>query len=996
MQGRKQSFAVRCVIAMRCRFKSMLPMLLCIATATLFMDSAWASPPGALDPAFDGDGIATTPFGSSAQDFARSIIQQSDGKLVVAGYSNVSGSEDFALVRYNPDGSLDASFRSSGKVTTDLGGGSTERAMAVTQLSSGRLLVAGWSERYFGHSDFALVRYGANGSVDTGFGSNGVVFTGFASSQDDRAYAVLQRSDGKIMAAGYAYSGLAKKEDFAAARYNSSGVLDRSFDLDGRVTTDIDGSRDYAYAMIETGGGTTLVAGTGSVFHSSDYSFDFALVRYSASGRLDETFGGDGIVTTSLTAGADVAQAIVQQKDGKIVAVGYSDSGGNSDIALVRYNKNGSLDSTFGSGGKVRTDIAGADDIGMAILQQFDGKLLVAGTSNHDFVLVRYNVDGSLDTTFDGNGVLITPVGVGIDAAYSMFEQEDGQVVVAGESSAGAHYDFAVVRYLFDDDDNDGVIDTLDNCPIVSNPAQTNTDYTLLGPVLGDALGDECDDDDDNDGSADSEDAFPIDPFEWIDTDGDGIGNNADTDDDDDGVLDVADPFPLDPYLLNLVAGARRLDAAGHSVAHLGDIDGDGYDEILVGVPKADVVLPGGTRPSADVGLVYVYSGKYAGTPLTPLHTFAGEARGDEFGVSVASAGDITGDGIPDILIGAHKTDEVDPVTHKIVKRDRGTAVVYSGADFSETFRLEGVAAGDGFGISVAGVGDIDSDGTDDLAIGAWKVDGVHPVTGKPLRDVGAAYLYSGTTHLLLKRFDGEKARDYFGAAVAGGFDLDHNGVSELAVGAYKHDPLDSVTGKPLVDAGAVYVFSNTAQIVQIKGTQKGAQFGFALSATNTGHDAFADLLVGAPREDVLSGTLRRDAGRVRIFNSTSITPFYAVDGVQAGGFFGYAVSAAGDVNAGGGEDFVVGAPGMDATLGSVLQRDVGRVAAHRASDGALVFVHDGAVRGMQYGSAVAGGGDHNNDGYDDVVIGAPRSTQGTLVRAGVAEVISGKEASAP
>lgn len=977
----------------RCR--RLLGLVFGFAIAMTRVAVVWAAPPGALDPAFSGDGIVTTPFGSSAQDRARWIIQQTDGKLVVVGYTDVSGDDDFALVRYNEDGSLDTSFSGDGKVTTDIGGGDN-RAMSVIPLSSGRLLVVGWVERVAGHTDFGLVRYAANGSVDTDFGDDGVVVTGFATAKDDFAYAVLQRSDGKIVAAGYADSGSASEEDFAVARYRADGVLDTSFDLDGRTLTDFEGEEDYAYAMIEDEDGKIVVAGTASVWHGSDYSYDFALARYNGNGKLDVTFGGDGKVTTSLSPGEDVVNAIVQQADERIVAVGYSDSGGDSDIALVRYNKGGSLDTSFGVGGKVLTDIAGGDDLGMAVMQQFDGKLLVAGTSSNDFVLVRYNANGSLDTTFDGDGKLLTPIGVSFDAAYSMFEQIDGQVVVAGQSYTGSHYDFAVVRYLFDDDDGDGVTDGPDNCQYVSNPTQTNTDYDLLGPVLGDELGDACDDDDDNDGHDDDEDAFPLDPLEWVDTDGDGTGNEADTDDDNDGVLDAADPFPLDPYLLNLVAGDSKMDAAGQSVAFLGDIDSDGYDEILVGVPKNDVLLPGGTRPAPDVGTVYVYSGKYTGTPFTPLHTFNGEAAKDEFGISVASAGDVSGDGIPDILIGAHKTDELDPVTHKPVKKDRGTIYVYSGADFSELFRVNGEAAGDGFGIAVAGGGDIDTDGTDDVIVGAWKVDRLHPVTGKPLKDVGAVYLYSGATHLELNQFLGEAKGDYLGASVAGGSDLDHDGVPEVIAGAYKYDPIDPITAKPLADAGAVYVYSETTLITKVEGTQKGGYFGFSVAAIDTGADAFADLLVGAPKEDVPSGTLLRDAGRGYVFDDDSGAALYTVAGAQAGALLGSSASPAGDVNAAGGEDFVVGVPGMDVTLLGVLQKDAGRVAAYRASDGAAIFVRDGVARGMKYGTAVAGGGDHNNDGYDDVSIGAPLATSGGLVKAGVAEVISGKEASAP
>lgn len=200
----------------------------------------------------------------------------------------------------------------------------------------------------------------------------------------------------------------------------------------------------------------------------------------------------------------------------------------------------------------------------------------------------------------------------------------------------------AVLRYLFDDDDNDGILDTADNCQFVANADQMNHDT--------DALGDACDDDDDNDGVPDAQDAFPFDPTEWLDTDGDGIGNNADPDDDNDGVPDEDDPFPLDPFLLSRTIGAKG-DIAGYSVAMVGDVNGDGYADILVGAPKTDVVLPPQTKKSLDVGIAILLSGQDF---VTPLHIFPGAAKGDEFGTAVAALGDVDGDGVL-ILLSAHQ-----------------------------------------------------------------------------------------------------------------------------------------------------------------------------------------------------------------------------------------------------------------------------------------------------------------------------------------------------
>ena len=138
----------------------------------------------------------------------------------------------------------------------------------------------------------------------------------------------------------------------------------------------------------------------------------------------------------------DYAQALVQQADGKLVAAGYSYNGSNYDFALVRYNSDGSLDTSFGSGGVVTTGVGGSDDGVHALVQQADGKLVAAGRSNNgsnnDFALVRYNSDGSLDTSFGSGGVVTTAVGGSDDYAQALVQQADGKLVAAGRSTTAA------------------------------------------------------------------------------------------------------------------------------------------------------------------------------------------------------------------------------------------------------------------------------------------------------------------------------------------------------------------------------------------------------------------------------------------------------------------------------------------------------------------------------------------------------------------------------
>ena len=161
-------------------------------------------------------------------------------------------------------------------------------------------------------------------------------------------------------------------------------------------------------------------------------------------------YNGTGKVTTAIGSSNDICNSIAIQSDGKIVAGGYSDNGTNNDFAVVRYNTNGSLDTTFNGTGKVTTAIGISGDGCYSIAIQSDGKIVAGGYSyngtNNDFAVVRYNTNGSLDTTFNG-GIITTPIGISGDVCLSIAIQSDGKIVAGGYSYNGANYDFAVVRY---------------------------------------------------------------------------------------------------------------------------------------------------------------------------------------------------------------------------------------------------------------------------------------------------------------------------------------------------------------------------------------------------------------------------------------------------------------------------------------------------------------------------------------------------------------------
>lgn len=395
---------------------------------------------GSLDLTFSTDGIVNTDVGT-ALDNARSIAIQTDGKIVVAGFADVGGDFDFAVVRYNTDGSLDNTFDSDGKVTTPVGV-SMDYAYSVAIQSDGKIVVVGQSN-IGGNNDFAVVRYNTNGSLDNTFDTDGKVTTPIGAYSDVATFVTIQ-SDGKIVVVGSS-NNVSGFTEFALVRYNTDGSLDNTLDTDGMLTTVV-GNDDFANSAAIQSDGKIVVVG----YSDAGASYDFALVRYNTDGSLDNSLDIDGMLTTSI-GNFDEARSVAVQSDGKIVVAGRSNNGSNYDFSLVRYNSNGSLDNSFDSDGILTTSIGVGDNEAYALAIQSDGKIIVAGISNNgssiDFTLVRYNTNGSLDNTFDTDGIVTTDIATNTNEAFSLALQSDGKIVVVGNSYNGSDFDFAVVRY---------------------------------------------------------------------------------------------------------------------------------------------------------------------------------------------------------------------------------------------------------------------------------------------------------------------------------------------------------------------------------------------------------------------------------------------------------------------------------------------------------------------------------------------------------------------
>jgi uncharacterized delta-60 repeat protein len=385
--------------------------------------------PGNPDPSFNSDGVTTASYGGT--ETANAVAVMPNGKIVVVGTTNVLGSSDVAVLRYNANGSLDTSFDNDGGVITDIGAATADVGNAVAVQPDGKILVVGTSG-----ADILILRYNVNGSLDSFFGGGGKIVTNVASS--DNGSSIALQNDGKILVAGSAFVGA--DANFALLRFNSDGSPDTTFSGDGRHTFTF-GAEDICQAIALQADGKIVMAG-----HSNaETDRDFALARLNADGSMDSSFDVDGTLLTDLDKD-DTGNAVLIQPDGKIVVGGASTNSGDvSNFSIARYNSNGALDTSFSNDGFL-TETFGSEDQAKAMVLQKDGKLLLAGFSNaadaNDFALLRVTSNGIVDTTFDTEGEVLTNI-TGTDAANAMVLQPDGRAVVAGSSGT----DFALARY---------------------------------------------------------------------------------------------------------------------------------------------------------------------------------------------------------------------------------------------------------------------------------------------------------------------------------------------------------------------------------------------------------------------------------------------------------------------------------------------------------------------------------------------------------------------
>jgi uncharacterized delta-60 repeat protein len=318
---------------------------------------------------------------------------------------------------------LDSTFGVKGKATTTIGSSSTPYALAIQ--SNGKIIAAG-SSFNGDNSDFALARYKTNGHLDASFGTGGKVITDLGGNETARS---VNLSNGKIVVAGTSSSG------FCLIRYTLLGKVDSSFGVNGKTITTFNGNGGYCYASVIQTDGKIVAVG---------YSAgNFVIVRYNANGKIDKTFGVNGIlIAESAASGFNAAQAVCLQPDGKIVAAGYAGVPTSRQYLVVRSNSNGTLDSSFGKNGKAYTTFSNFfpnDNQAFSLAINRVGKIYAAGMSkgaetnnNTEFSIARYRANGKLNKSFSGDGKVLTDFDGFDDGINAILLMPDGKIIAVG------------------------------------------------------------------------------------------------------------------------------------------------------------------------------------------------------------------------------------------------------------------------------------------------------------------------------------------------------------------------------------------------------------------------------------------------------------------------------------------------------------------------------------------------------------------------------------
>lgn len=401
---------------------------------------------GIIDSTFGVDGISQVGFYNNQPATCRSIIALPNGKIIAAGSVYTGLQTVFGLTSIMNDGSLDLNFGTGGKTTTVINNSGTSKCYSVLSQPDGKIVLGG---DYFNGSGYGFVvaRYKTDGTLDSTFGTFGItIFEVGNGFIDNTGYAVALQSNGKILLAGTSNNG--SNTDFTVVRFKTNGEVDSTFGYQGAAVTPIGTGNDNCYSMAVQNDDKIILAG--DVQNGNNY--EFTVARYDSDGTLDASFGTGGITTHALgTNDNDFGYSVlVQQPGNKIIIGGSSNHNGSNDFAMLRFDSTGALDNTFGNAGVVLIDYSGnsSDDNARKILLQPDGKILLAGSTNSlgsRFALLRFSSNGVIDNTFGNNGKTSVSILSSQHTCYSAAIDINNKILLGGLVSAANS--FIVARF---------------------------------------------------------------------------------------------------------------------------------------------------------------------------------------------------------------------------------------------------------------------------------------------------------------------------------------------------------------------------------------------------------------------------------------------------------------------------------------------------------------------------------------------------------------------
>lgn len=419
--------------------------LLVVGTAVNEWPHTWSTgdilamrfePDGSLDASFGNGGVAITDLIPGSDDWAMNAIVDSGGRIVVAASTNADERWEIpvslAVIRFAADGALDPTFDTDGWAVTEFGGGLGGGAADVAVQANGRIVVAGGVYNEDGFLDVGVARYLENGELDVTFSGDGKTTARVDGYWDSEASALAVNDGGDVVVGGtayYDYDDYSGFGDVVVFRFAPGGESDSSFSDDGNVVTQIGSFPEVGRALAVQADGKLIVGAEG-----------FDAIRYNTDGSLDQTFGTNGIADGSASWTA-TAQAVSIQADGKVIVVGV-DCYVTASVRVVRYTAEGAPDDTYGDSGSVTKAVGGctgAADSDVAL--QDDGKAVVVTTAytgastGSDCIISRFRVDGSIDGTFADGGVLVSDLGTPYDECNAVAVQGDGRIIVAGKYS---------------------------------------------------------------------------------------------------------------------------------------------------------------------------------------------------------------------------------------------------------------------------------------------------------------------------------------------------------------------------------------------------------------------------------------------------------------------------------------------------------------------------------------------------------------------------------